>query len=213
MSDRKSDLSIVPLGPFASEGAPTSIDARCARFGLSWPSERPLCCARGALIDGRARIELVARVTLRWSSEGPMQHGPAPSGIVERLDDVPFLEGVSCAAFDPQLAGASGGVRGDGCSIRALARSSSLREDVYLLPGCALFPLDLRDGELIPSPRIPEEALIEIVDGSDANKTLWADARARVALRFGDDVAKAIDQAMDRLRTHRARGIHLKTLK
>jgi len=123
------DLTLVPLGPFAFEAAPTSIDARCGRLRFQPKNGQIVCCARGACIDGRARLEIVARASLRWSSEGPMQHDPAPSGIVERLADVRLGEVVACAALDD----VRGGVRGDACGIRRLAREANRREDEWLL--------------------------------------------------------------------------------
>ncbi|MEO7093491.1 MAG: hypothetical protein ABI175_09585, partial [Polyangiales bacterium] len=158
---RASDgLAIVPLGPFASPDAPTALDARCARLSLRSADERPLCCARGALVDGRARLEIVKRLPLSWSREGPHQHDPAPSGIVERLADVPWIDSTltCCSALDLTVPG--GGVRGDGCRIRQAARDAGEREDAWLLAGCALFPLDLQDGMLVPSPRIADDAFV-----------------------------------------------------
>jgi hypothetical protein len=209
-SGRASDgLAIVALGPFDDAGAPIALDARCARLALRWPDDRPLCCARGALVDGRARLSIVKRLSLAWSPEGPLQHDPAPSGIVERLADEPWKQGISCcSALDRGVE--SGGVRGDGCRIRALARDAGEQEDVWLLAGCALFPLDLVDGALVPSSRIPEDALVPVVDGAPS---LWDEARARVARRFGAHVATAIDEGVAKLHAHRAHGLHLKTLK
>lgn len=204
------ELAIVPVGPFASPGAPTTVDARCARLALAWPSPRPLCCARGADVDVRARLALRRTVSVRWSGEGPRQDDGAPSGVVERLAEVEWTRGADVARACAALADPSSGVRGEGCALRAGARDAGLSEDAWLLDGCALFPLDLRDGALVPSPRIPAEALI---DAGEAAPSLWDDARARVALRWGTDVARAIDEAMAQLRDHRARHIHLKTLK
>jgi hypothetical protein len=209
---RASDgLAIVAVGPFDDPAAPTSLDARCARLSLRWPDDRPVCCARGALIDGRALLSIRKRLPLAWSGEGPRQHDPAPSGIVERLADVAFVDEPRvqcCSALD--VAVPHGGVRGDGCRIRGAARSAGEREDVWLLEGCAIFPLDLVDGALVPSARIPDEALVPIAGDTPS---LWDEARARVSLRFGEGVAKAIDEGVAKLHAHRAHGLHLKTLK
>ncbi len=202
-------LAIIPIGPFAAPDAPTSLDARCARLSLSWADDRPLCCARGAAIDGRARLQLVKHLSLAWSPDGPTQHDPAPSGIVERLADEPWGAGlVCCSALDRAVV--NGAVLGDGCRIRAAARSVGEREDVWLLADCALFPLDLVDGVLVPSARIPDDALVPVADG---RSSLWDVARVRVAARFGDEVRAAIDDGVAKLQAHRARGLHLKTLK
>lgn len=215
MSERMSDVTIVPVGPFDVEGAPTSIDARCARFGwkpspnAAIATDAPVCCARGALIDGRARLEIARRANLRWSGEWPSQLDAAPSGIVERLGDVEVIvDGqtfTACAALED----ARGGVRGDACALRRLAREAGLREDAWLLDGCALFPLDMKEGELIPSPRIDESLFVEATGAP----SLWDEARARVAIRFGQDVAAAIDAAVQELRARRSHALHLKTLK
>jgi len=202
-------LAIIPIGSFGEPGAPTSLDARCARLSLSWESDHPLCCARGAAIDGRARLQLVKHLSLAWSPEGPRQHDPAPSGIVERLADEPWGDGLSCcSALDRGIA--NGAVLGEGCRIRAAARSAGEREEAWLLPDCALFPLDLVDGVLVPSGRIPEDALVPVASG---RSSLWDVAQGRVAARFGEEVRAAIDEGVKKLHAHRAQGLHLKTLK
>jgi hypothetical protein len=207
--NRSSDLAIVPLGPFAVEGAPTSMDARCARLAWRPTSDAPVCCARGAKIDGRAKLEIARRATMKWSDEGPVQHDPAPSGIVERFADVEITLGgerlSACAALEE----ITDGVDGRGCGVRRLAREASSREDAWLLDDCALFPLDVRDGVLVPSSRIDESLFVDAEPGG----SLWDAARARVATRFGEVVAKTIDVAIERLRAHRSKGLHLKTVK
>ena len=204
------ELAFIPVGPFAVEGAPTLLDARCVRLALVWPTSRPLCCAHGVDIDARARLQLVRRVSLRWSTEGPRQRDSAPSGVVARLDDVEWTWRSDVVRACAALADPAGGVRGDGCVIRSGARDAGLAEDVWLLDACAIFPLDLRHGALVPSPRIPDDALTGATHGAP---TLWDDACARVAHRWGVDVARAIDDVVAGLRAHRARAIHLKTLK
>lgn len=204
------EIAVAPLEGMP-EGAPSAIDARAARLALSWASNDPLCCARGAPIDGRSRIELVrARPDLRWSSEGPIIDGGAPSGIVERLAEQSWgaLPVLACAALDATIAGEAGGVRGDGCSIRGTARALGRPEDHFLLTGCALFPLEVVEGVLVPSPRIPEGALVEAHDLS-----LWDDARARFAIRWGDAAAKIVDAAAQELRRRSSRHLHLRTLR
>lgn len=209
MVTRTSELTIVPLGPFDVEGAPASLDARCAR--LAWKPEgaAPVCCARGAMIDGRAKLEIARRATLRWSSEGPMQHDPAPSGIVERLADVEITPGgeraLACAALEDP----SRGVDGEGCCIRRLAREAELQEGAWLLDDCAMFPLDVRDGVLVPSSRIDDARFVD----AERGPSLWDAARARVAMRFGETIAKSIDVAVEELRARRSHGLHLKTVK
>ena len=206
-------LAIVTLGAFDEPAARevTALDARCARSSLRWPDDRPCCCARGALVDGRARLQVVQRLSLEWSS-GPRQHDPAPSGIVERLADVPWTGAPAtltcCSALDVGVP--RGGVRGEGCRIRAAASAAGLTDDAWLLSGCALFPLELVEGVLVPSPRIPDDALVPWTPGA---RSLWDDARARVVSRHGVVVADAIDEGVARLHAHRAQGLHLKTLK
>jgi hypothetical protein len=202
------DVAVVRIEG-APEGAPDTMDVRCVRLSLSWPTDAPLCCARGAAIDLRAKMELIrVRPDLPWSNEGPQIDGVAKSGVIDRLADRAVGERSACGALDPAIDG--GGVRGDGCSIRSAARSAGHREDVWLLDGCALFPLDVVDGSLVPSPRIPDDALVAAADDGGS---LWDDARARVALRFGEDFAEGIDRAVTSVRARRSRGLHLKTLK
>jgi len=213
MAKRTSDVAILPLGPFASEGAtegaPSSLDARCARLAWRPKGAAPVCCARGARIDGRAKLEVTKYVKLVWSAAGPTQDDAAPSGIVERLMDVEITLGGERATACAALEDPSGGVNGEGCALRRIAREAALREDAWLLDDCALFPLDLRDGVLLPSARIDEALLVDAEHGP----SLWDQARGRVALRFGEEVAKAIDVAVDQLRARRSKGIHLKTMK
>jgi hypothetical protein len=90
-----------------------------------------------------------------------------------------------------------------GCRIRAL-------DPRLLPPACALFPLDVVDHVLVPSDRIPESALVETTDHIES---LWDEARARFAVLFGDEAAKAVDRIAAELRGHRARRLHLKTLR
>jgi hypothetical protein len=93
--------------------------------------------------------------------------------------------------------------------VRRLARESGTREDAWLLDDCALFPLDVRDGVIVPSSRIDEALLVDAEHGP----SLWDAARARVATRFGDALAQAIDVAVDELRARRSKGLHLKTVR
>jgi hypothetical protein len=213
MAGRTSDVAILPLGPFsgagAIEGAPASIDARCARLAWRPRGASPVCCARGARIDGRAKLEIARRAKLEWSDAGPIQDDTAPSGIVERLADVEITLGGERATACAALEDPAGGVDGRGCALRRGAREASVREDAWLLDDCALFPLDLRDGVLVPSARIDEALLVAAEHGP----SLWDEARGRVAMRFGEEVAKAIDVAVEELRARRSKGIHLKTVK
>jgi hypothetical protein len=168
-----------------------------------WSGSEPVCCRHGAPIDVRSKLGLVkiASLAYAWSTEGPILDNDAPSGVIERLADAP-----DCSALvDP-----NGGVRGDGCGVRAASRASSLREDLFLPPGCALFPLDIIGGVLAPSPRIPNDALVEVHDGAPS---LWDEGRARFAIRFGEDAARLIDAAVTELRARKSRGLHLKTIK
>lgn len=192
------------------EGAPDQLDARCARLGLAWASDLPLCCARGAPIDARAKLALARLVQLPWSPEGPILDGAAPSGVIERLADVTWSasDPTCCGALDRGVPG--GGVRGDGCAIRAAARAHDVREDLLLLDGCALFPLEVVGGAIVPSSRIPPSALREVAPDE---ASLWDDARARFAIRFGDVAEGLVDAAVRDLRGHRARALHLKTLR
>lgn len=192
-----SGITIVPFetafAGLSIESGITAIDARCARLSLSWKGG-PLCCARGAAIDVRKKLSIVRSLPdLAWSNEGPVLDNDAPSGVIERLAE---KNGV-CDANE------SDPIRGEGCRIRAL--------DPHLLPpGCALFPLDVVDHVLVPSGRIPESALVETTDHISS---LWDDARARFAVIFGDEAAKTVDKIAADLRGHRARNLHLKTLR
>jgi hypothetical protein len=177
-----------------------------------------LCCARGALIDVLAKIELQKHgIFVPWAREVPTLDDRAPSGVFERLSDAEWRDpvsgevGAACAALDGTIAGSNGGVHGLGCSLRLHAVQAGLAEDIFLPDACALFPLDLVDSVLVPSSRIPEEAL---ADASPTARTLWDDARPRVALRFGAEVARALDDAAKDLRDHHLkRALHLKTFK
>jgi hypothetical protein len=184
-------------------GAPTAIDARAARWAFRPAGEAtPVCCARGAPIDARHKPAL-ARLwpELGWSPEGPTIEGIAPSGVVHRLASVPH-----CGA----LLAIDGGVRGEACGLRDLARRNELREDAFLLDGCALFPLDVEGEVLVPSPRIPEEML---ADAATDEPSLWDEARERFTLRFGLAATTIVDVAALSLRARRSRGLHLKTLR
>jgi len=198
-----SDLAVMRVDGMP-DGVPDTIDARCARLAFVWSSSDPVCCARGAAIDVRSKLGLVKLATFAWSGEGPVLDNDAPSGVIERFADVHTNTVLHCAALQGD------GVRGEGCGVRRASREHQLREDVYLLPGCALFPLDLVGGVLVPSPRIPEDAL---VDARDGVPSLWDEGRARFALRFGEEAARLIDGAARQLRARRSRGIHLKTLR
>lgn len=176
-------------------GAPEAIDARAARLAFVPISTLPVCCARGAPIDVRQKLALDKLHMFRFV-EGPVIDGAAPSGVIERLGDDPH-----CAALEGE------GVWGEGCGIRRVSRAHQLREDVFLLDGCALFPVDIVGGVLVPSARIPDAQLVE------GEKSLWDAARARFAIRFGDAAAAVVDEAARALREHRPRNLHLKTLK
>lgn len=193
-----SDLAVLRVDGMP-EGVPDTIDARCARLGFVWSSSSPVCCAHGAPIDVRSKLGLVKIARFEWSPEGPILDNDAPSGVIERFADMPH-----CAALEGE------GVRGEGCGVRRASREHSLREDLYLLPGCALFPLDLIGGVLAPSPRIPEGAFVEAREGVPS---LWDEARARFAIRFGEEPARLIDGAVRELRARKSRGIHLKTIR
>lgn len=203
------ELAVAPLFGMP-EGAPEQLDARCARLAFHWDSPLPACCARGARIDARARITVVQLLPeLKWSEQGPMLDGEAPSGVVERLVERAWSSHVACCdALDE--ASPDGGVRGDGCLLRKAARARDLREDVFLLPGCALFPLEIVGGVLVPSSRIPASALVAVAEGA---RSLWDEARDRFALRFGDVAEGIVDAAARTLRAHRGRGLHLKTVR
>lgn len=192
-----SDAAVMLLAGMP-RGAPDSIDARAARLSFRPISNAPVCCARGAPIDVRQKLGLDRIASFSWSPEGPILDGIAPSGVIERLADVPH-----CAA----LLRADGGVRGEGCGIRAASIAAQLREDQFLLEGCALFPLDVIGGVLTVSPRIPDAQWVE------GAPTLWDDARARFAIRYGDGAAAIVDAAAEDLRSRRSRNLHLKTLK
>jgi hypothetical protein len=204
------DLTLLPIGPFADPGAPTAIDARCARLSLAWPHARPLCCATGARIDVRAKIDLERLgIAIAFSQEPPLLDDRAPSGVFQRIADSTIAGQPSCAALDDDVAG--GGVMGDGCSLRRRARERGLAEDRFLPLDCALFPLDVVDSTLVPSARIPDHALVA---AQGEGPTLHALARARLLLRFGPEVAGAIDEAVTGFQNHtKSRAIHLKTLK
>ncbi len=182
-------------------GAPESIDARTARLAFRAPST-PVCCARGAPTDARHRSELLRLwPELRFTGDGPRIDGIAPSGVVHQLASIPH-----CSA----LLAVEGGVRGDGCGLRALALRNERPEPAFLLDGCALFPLDVVEGVLVPSARI-DDALV--VDAGPSEPSLWDEARARFVLRFGDAAAAIVDAAATELRARRSRGLHLKTLR
>jgi hypothetical protein len=197
-----SDLAVLFIDGMP-EGVPDTIDARCARLSFSWTSTDPVCCAHGAPIDVRSKIGLQKIASFAWAPDGPILDNDAPSGVIERLADLP-----NCAALDPNIA--NGGVRGDGCGVRLASRAQAIREDLYLLPACALFPLDLIGGVIAPSPRIPEHAFVDARDGA---ASLWDEGRARFAIRYGDGAARLIDEAVRDLRSRRSRGIHLKTIR
>lgn len=176
----------------APEGAPDAIDVRCARLALAWASLDPLCCATGALVDLRARLALErAGVALPWSSAPPVIDGRASSGVVSAL-----------ATRDSCGAVGSDAVRGEGCAIRA-------HDPALLLDDCALFPLDVVGGTLVPSSRLPLHARV----ASDGAPCLWDDARARVATRFGDAYAARVDEVVRGLRARGGRKLHLRTLR
>lgn len=186
-------------------GAPEAIDARAARWVFR-PSSSPVCCAHGAPIDARHKPELLRLwPELRFSGEGPVIDGIAPSGVVHHLATVP-ASAPHCGA----LLAVEGGVRGESCGLRALAVRHERAEHAFLLDGCALFPLDVLDGVLVPSPRIDES---QLADASSDERTLWDEARARFVLRFGDAAAAIVDGAATELRARRSRGLHLKTLR
>lgn len=199
-SATRSDLAVVRVDGMP-DGVPDVIDARCARLAFMWSSNEPVCCRHGAPIDVRSKLGLVKLASFTWSNEGPVLDNDAPSGVIERFADVPH-----CAALtDP-----NGGVRGEACGVRIASRANQLREDVFLLPGCALFPLDVIGGVIAPSSRIPESAF---VDARDGVPSLWDEGRARFVIRFGEDAASLIDAAVRELRARKSRGIHLKTLR
>ncbi|MGZ5968151.1 MAG: hypothetical protein ACXWP4_10835 [Polyangiales bacterium] len=188
-----SGITVVPLEGLSIESGIVSIDARCVRLSLSWPGG-PLCCARGALVDARKKLVLVRTLPdLVWSAEGPILSDAAPSGVFERLAE---RDGV-CGANE------SDPVRGEGCRIRALDPS-------LLPPACALFPLDVVEGVLAPSSRIPEASLVE---ATDSMKSLWDDARPRFVVLYGEAAAKVVDRVAEDVRGHRTRKLHLKTLR
>lgn len=175
-------------------GAPESIDARAARLAFR-PNAPFVCCATGAAIDVRHKHALLARLPeLSFSEEGPQIDGIAPSGVIQRLASLPH-----CAA----LGELAGGVRGDGCRIRAL-------DERFLLDGCALFPLEVIGTVLVPSERIPDEML---ADAAPGEPSLWDEARPRFVARFGEPAAAIVDAAADQLRARKSRGLHLKTLR
>lgn len=185
------------------EGAPDAIDARAARLSFQ-PLMAPVCCARGAAIDVRQKLALMRLATFRWDAEGPVIDGRAPSGVIERLDDLPH-----CAALlAPERP--EGGIRGEACGVRAAARTNQLSEDAFLLPGCALFPLDVVGGVLTPSSRIPDAMLADVTGDAPS---LWDEARARFVIRYGEPAALIVDAAASDLRGRRSRGLHLKTLR
>lgn len=188
------------------EGAPNAIDARAARLSFHPPSLAPVCCAHGAPIDVRQKLALLRlskAPEFRWDERGPVIDERAPSGVFEYLADVPY-----CAA----LLAAEGGLRGEACGLRAAARAHELREDVFLLDGCALFPLDQVGSVLTPSARLPESMLSDVADDAHA-PSLWDEARARFSLRYGEPAAVIVDAAASDLRGRRSRGLHLKTLR
>lgn len=193
---------VLSLGTI-SPGTPTGFDVRCARLGLAWDAaDGPLCCARGAHVDGRHRDALRASLGDDvFSGELPGLRDGSPSGVVVRLAD----RRSACAA----LGDLSGGVLGDGCRLRGAARAEGLDEDAWLLDDCALFPLDLVGGDLVPSSRIPAHALVP----SEGEGSLWSLARPRVARRFGDALADAVDAALAELAAKHGRGVHLKTVR
>lgn len=199
-SATRSDLAVMRVDGMP-DGVPDVIDARCARLAFVWSSNEPVCCRHGAPIDVRSKLGLVKLASFAWSSEGPILDNDAPSGVIERFAETPY-----CSA----LADPNGGVHGEACGVRIVSRENQLREDLFLLPGCALFPLDIIGGVIAPSPRIPDEALVEARDGVPS---LWDEGRARFAIRFGEDAAALIDPAVRELRARKSRGIHLKTLK
>lgn len=241
---RVSQLSVAIAVPGAPVGAPTSMDARCARLALVWSGDAPLCCARGAAIDARAKMEMAGSVRLEWAKETPVLVDAAPSGVIARLADVPWAATIGCAALDAAIAGTAGGVDGSGCKIRVAAHKSGRAQDAWLLDGCAIFPLDVVDGELVPSSRIAGESLVTLAaegrrdpsesrdplsslddvhaqharettpnDRSHAMRSLWDEARPRVAARWGEAFARAVDAVAGPLRAHHASGVHLKTMK
>jgi hypothetical protein len=189
-----SDAAVMLLAGMPA-GAPEAIDARAARLSFRPLNDAPVCCARGAPIDVRQKLGLDRLKTFRFDG-GPVIDGLAPSGVIERLADVPH-----CAALEGE------GVRGTGCGIRRVSLEHQLREDVFLLEGCALFPLEVIGGVLTPSERIPDAQLVE------GTPTLWDEARARFAIRFGDAAAGIVDAAASDLQTRRSRSIHLKMIR
>ncbi len=190
------DLAIARV-PGAGPGAPEAIDVRCARLALSWDPRRPLCCAAGAAVDLRSRLVLErAGVSLPWSDAPPAIDGRAPSGVIVSLGERAASEARVCGALagdDP--------VRGEGCAIRA-------HDPALLLDDCALFPLDLVGGTLVPSSRIPLDAL-----APSAGPCLWDDARARAATRFGESFAAQVDEIVRGLRARGGGKLHLRTLR
>ncbi len=186
------------------EGMPRGFDLRCARLALAWTSIAPLCCARGAFVDGRHR-DLI-RTLLGAESlddEPPVLRYDAPSGVVIRLADR-GPAGFACSA----LADLSLGVLGEGCRLRGASTEAGLREDGYLLDGCALFPLALVGGDLVPSPRIPDGALTRC---PRLEASLWGLARGRVGQRFGERLLDSVENAV-RLLGLGAGRLHLRTL-
>jgi hypothetical protein len=63
---------------------------------------------------------------------------------------------------------------------------------------------------LVPSPRIPDGALVEVTDHISS---LWDDARARFVILYGDDAMKRVDAIARDLRGRRARNLHLRTVR
>jgi len=199
------DATIVRLGPFSDPLAPTAIDSRCVRLALVWETRRPLCCAGGALVDLRTKIAIErAGIAVAFANESPMLDARAPSGVLARIADASFEGRVTCAALAETHA--DFGVLGDGCSLRRAAIDRGLPEERFLPEDCMFFPLELVEGVLMPSRRIPREALVKV---TSERRSLYGLAQARIASRFGAEIARAIDDAV---RTPK-QPVLLKTLK
>lgn len=193
-----------------------AIDVRCFRYSFLSNLDQPVCCAKGAPIDVRSKLAMSQRgLELHWANETPTFDSKAESGVVEFLNEYTHSfeqdkNYKTCSAFEPRIAGEHGAVDGSSCLIKHFAYQFQYNPNAWLLDGCTIFPLDIVEDILVPSPRIPNNLLVEV---SASTTSLYENARLSIMQRYGIEIVHELDAIKNSIESRQSLHLHLKTLR